>query len=184
MQELKNDYNSKLAIEVKQVGMLEDKIKGLEEEYERASKEEKESHEKSLKVLEQNAEKKEKNLNAVICRLKEESKQSDAVFKEILNQQEEEYEMELLKQSTATESRLYEERCTTQKMRGVIQTVNSRYDQLNKKNNELRTKTDSREQEYQKIMLRSRELEVSVMIVYIMLIFPWDFLHINTSNFD
>ena len=56
--------------------------------------------------------------------------------------------MELMTLKAETESKLYREQCATQKVRGVVQAIQSRQEQLSKKNVELKAKTDNHEQEF------------------------------------
>ena len=131
-------------MEINRSDELEQSLRELEQKYRMSSKEEREANEKALRKNEQKMDKMETHLNSIITRLKHEAKQSEAVSKKKknLNQQEEEYEMKLMKLVSETETKLYWEHCVTQKVSGVVQTIQSRQEQLCKKNKELKSKTD------------------------------------------
>ena len=158
-------------MEINRSDELERSLRELEQKYRMSSKEEREANEKALRKNEQKMDKMETHLNSIIARLKDEAKQSEAVFKEILDQQEEEYEMELMKLVSETETKLYGEHCVTQKVRGVVQTIQSRQEQLSKKNKELKSKTDCFEQDYLKEKMKREEMEVKcfVFVIFIYL---------------
>lgn len=161
IQVLKGQHNQKVMIEIERSDELEQTLKNLQERHAQLSREQHESYEKAIREGEQKLEKVETNLSSIISRLKDEAKQSEAVFKEILNQQEEEYEMELMKLAADTKSRLSEEHNMTQQVRGVVQVIQSRQEQLDKKNQELKAKTDGHEQEYLREKKKCQEIEVS-----------------------
>jgi len=160
VQTLKNQHDHKVTIEIEKSDELEQDLKKIQNKYDESIRELRESNEKGLFDSEQKLEKTETHLNAVISRLKDEAKQSEQVFKEILDQQEEEYEMELMNLKVETESKLFKEQSETQKMRGVAHSIKSRQEQLNKKNSELKAKTENHEREYLKEKMKYSEIEV------------------------
>ena len=112
---------------------------------------------------------KEKRLKAQICKLEEESKESDKIFSEILDQQEEEYEMELLSLRAKSDEKLHKESLENQHMKGTVQNLNSKKNQLGRLNDELKSKQIITEDTYRGELLRRKEIQVrgtSILIMY------------------
>ena len=112
-----------------------------------------------MRSLEQKNSKMEKKLNSQIARMKDDMDHNEAMYREVLDQQEEEYENELQKLMSVAESDLITEQETTRKMQGIVQTLNTKRAQLKKKNEELKLKTANHELEYAKEKGRRVKLE-------------------------
>ena len=98
-------------------------------------------------------------MNSQIARMKDDMDHNEAMYREVLDQQEEEYENELQKLMSVAESDLITEQETTRKMQGIVQTLNTKRAQLKKKNEELKLKTANHELEYAKEKGRRVKLE-------------------------
>eukprot|EP00957_Ditylum_brightwellii_P059831 4541850-Ditylum_brightwellii.AAC.1 len=118
-----------------------------------------EEHMKKLRVIAQNTEKKEKKLNAALAGAKEEANDTERIFTEILDQQEEEYELELLQLMTRAEDKLHHEHGNIKKIRGIVQSVNSRRDQLFRQNSELKSRAQNYEETHKMERVQQKVLE-------------------------
>ena len=93
--------------------------------------------------------------------MQEEITDSRKVFEEILNQQEEEYEMELLRLKAASEGKLQTEQMKSQNIREEVRSQNVKKSQLMRQNEELRCKASFSEDTFLRESTLRRKLQVS-----------------------
>ena len=131
------------------------------ETYESKFKNQKDNHDKQFQVLELKKDQVEGSLTATINRLRGESKQTEKIFKEVLNQQEEEYEMELVQLNMARDMDINQEEDKTKKLQGFVRNINTKRNEQDKRYQELKVKLETQEillAEERKI---KKELQVS-----------------------
>jgi len=114
-----------------------------------------------IQEIQQTAHAEVKQLKSQLNRLQEDSTESDRIFREILDQQEEEYEMELLKLKATSDGQLNQEQLRTQNGKGLIQSLNCKKNLLVRQNDELKSKSSSSEETFQRESELRRELQVS-----------------------
>lgn len=142
--ELENKYEHKLADQLERYDMLSEKMQLLKQKCEGLLEAEKNNFHKQLNDVKDEARTREKKLKIENRRALEDKSANEAAFKEIVNQQEEEYEDELKQLIGAAESELVSERETILKLRTLVQTKNTKLDQLKKKLVELSTSSKAR----------------------------------------
>ena len=120
--ELENQYEHRLAVEMKSCDQLLHKMESLQATCEKSLKDQETSYEKKIWVIGQVNEKEGKKLNATIARMREDAAEAQRIFRETLDQQEEEYEMELMQLSAAAEGKIHSEHNKIKKMQGVRDT--------------------------------------------------------------
>jgi WD40 repeat protein len=135
--ELENKYEHKLADQLERYDMLHEKMQLLKQKCEGLLEAEKSNFQKQLVDLKDAAKGREKALQVKHRRAVEDKSANESAFKEIINQQEDEYEDELRQLIHAAESELVSERETILKLRTLVQTKKTKIDQLEKKLQEL-----------------------------------------------
>ena len=131
--ELENRYEHKLADQYDRYDRLCEEMEQLKQRCESLVTTERGQFEKQIIGLRNEAKHMEKKLNAENKRMKDERHADESAFKEILDQQEDEYEDELRQLIGAAENELSGERETIMKLRTMVQTKNTKLDQLKKK---------------------------------------------------
>ena len=131
--ELENRYEHKLADQFDRYDRLCEEMEQLKQRCESLVSMERSQFEKKISQLKNESKHTEKRLNADIKRIKDERHADENAFKEILDQQEDEYEDELRQLIGAAESELSGERDTIMKLRTMVQTKNTKLDQLKTK---------------------------------------------------
>ena len=131
--ELENKYEHKLADQLERYDLLSEKMSLLKQKCESLLEAEKTNFNKQMNDFKNDASTKEKKLRAENRRAIEDKAANENAFREIINQQEEEYEDELRQLIKAAESELVSERETILKLRTLVQTKNTKLDQLKKK---------------------------------------------------
>ena len=106
---------------------------------------------------------KERRLKTQIYKLEEESKESDRIFAEILDQQEEEYELELRNVKAKSDEKLHEESLKNNEMRGNVQNLMSKKNQLSKVNDELKSKHSFTEETFRRELLYRQQIQVKTI---------------------
>ena len=137
MNEIENQYEHKLAVQVDRFDRLSEEMEVLKQRSEGLLEMHKADAEKRLNELEREARNREKRMRAENKRVKDEKSSDESAFKEILDQQEDEYEDELRQLIGAAESELTNERETIVKLRTLVQTKNTKLGQIQKKLVEL-----------------------------------------------
>ena len=131
-------YEERITDEHQRYNILMDEMTSAQISHQLSSQEEKQHFKDHLKEVEERANKENKDIQSQVVHLKRDIEESDRVFKEILDQQEEEYEMELLNLRGAQDRKLKEEASKTDNVKFTLQTVKSKRSQLIKQNEELR----------------------------------------------
>ena len=116
-------------------------------------------YENKIRFLEQDFEKIKKKMDSSIASLKQESHDTEKIFREILDQQEEEYEIELQKQKALSEASINDQYIRSQQLQGMVQSMKSRKDHLTCQNHELKSKTSLIEDGCQKEILQRKEMQ-------------------------
>ena len=161
VENMKNDHEKMLN---QQKEALEETRKEMEDQkksYEDKLRTQKDKHDKVLQVLELKKDQIEGSSMATINRLKDESKQSEKMFKEILDQQEEEYEMELIQLNLAREKEVHKEEDKTKKLQGFVRNINTKRNEQDKRYQELKVKLESQEILLHEERRAKAELQVS-----------------------
>lgn len=142
IQELENKYERKLAICIKQQKDLESRIMLQEESQHDDVKNLKKTYERKLEELRKEDEAKIRTMQSKINQLEFEQIESEKVYKEILEQEEEEYEFQLvqMKAKSLHETKLFE--IESQEMKRSIRNLDNKKKQLLRSNNELRSKAN------------------------------------------
>ena len=142
--EIENRYEHKLADQMDRYDRMSEEMELLRQKCEGLILSEREMMTKQLNELKNEAKFREKKLRTEHRRVTEDRISDESAFKEILGQQEEEYEDELKMLIGAAESELTSERETIVKLRTLVQTKNTKLDQLKKKLLELSTASRAR----------------------------------------
>ena len=142
--ELENKYEHKLADQLERYDRLSEKMQLLKQKCEGLLEAEKINFTKQLNDVKEEARNREKKLKVENRRAVEDKVANESAFREILNHQEDEYEDELRLLIGAAEGELVSERETILKLRTLVQTKNTKLDQLRKKMVELSTASKAR----------------------------------------
>lgn len=142
--ELENKYEHKLADQLERYDMLSEKMQLLKQKCEGLLEAEKVNFERQMNELKGKFNGEEKRYKLENKRAIEDKVANESALKEIINQQEDEYEDELRQLIQAAESELVSERDTILKLRTLVQTKNTKLDQLKKKLIELQTASKAR----------------------------------------
>eukprot|EP01038_Epipyxis_sp_PR26KG_P006221 gene6221-8573_t len=142
--EIENKYEHKLADQLERYDLLSEKMTLLKQKCEGLLEAEKNNFHKQLNELKEEARNREKKIKIELRRAIDDKQSNESAFKEIINQQEDEYEDELKQLIGAAESELVSERETIMKLRTLVQTKNTKLDQLKKKMVELSTASKAR----------------------------------------
>ena len=158
-QELENQFEHKLAVEMERFDRLAEEIEAMQQKCEGLLEAQAAQHERQIRAIEQQKLKQEKQLNMMVHRMKEDAEHNEKMYKEVLDQQEDEYEKELQKLMSVADVDLKTEQDSTRKMQAIVQTLNTKRAQLKKKNEELKVKSTQHEIEYGKEKARRVKLE-------------------------
>jgi hypothetical protein len=157
--ELENKYEHKLADQLQRYDKMSEKMQLLKQKCEGLLEAEKSNFNKQLNDVKEESRNREKKLKIENRRATEDKIANEGAFREIISQQEDEYEDELRQLIGAAENELFSERETILKLRTLVQTKNTKLDQLKKKMIELSqaskarlTLLNSEKQEKQKLM--------------------------------
>jgi hypothetical protein len=171
-QELEQAYEKRLAKESSNYDELKKEIIKIQDEFTTKLEKQKALHDHHVQTIKNEFTTKEKRLKANICKLEEESKESDKIFNEILDQQEEEYEMELLNLKAKADERLHQDSLRNQNMKGAVQTLSSKRNQLSRLNDELKSKHINTEETYRRECAKRKQIQVRIckrtfVVIYI-----------------
>eukprot|EP01039_Chlorochromonas_danica_P002482 gene2482-2720_t len=142
--ELENKYEHKLADQLERYDLLSEKMQLLKQKCEGLLEAEKINFDKQMTELKGRFNSEEKRYKLENKRAVEDKIANESALKEIINQQEDEYEDELRQLIQAAESELVSERETILKLRTLVQTKNTKLDQLKKKLIELQSASKAR----------------------------------------
>jgi hypothetical protein len=142
--ELENKYEHKLAEQLERYDLLSEKMTLLKQKCEGLLESEKSVFLKQITDIKNESSVREKKLRIENRRAVEDKIANESAFREIINQQEDEYEDELKQLIKAAEGELITERETILKLRTLVQTKNTKLDQLKKKFLELQTASKAR----------------------------------------
>ena len=143
--ELENRYEHKLADQMDRYDRLGEEMELLKQRCEGLLVAERQEFERHLNEMKTEARQREKRMRMENKRIRDDRNSDDNAFKEILDQQEDEYEDELKQLIAAAESELKSERENITKLRTLVQTKNTKLDQLKKKLSELASSAKSRQ---------------------------------------
>jgi len=151
--ELENKYEHKLADQLERYDRLSEKMQLLKQKCEGLLEAEKNSFNQQIFDVKEEARNREKKLKIENRRAQEDKIANESAFKEIIGQQEDEYEDELRQLIGAAEGELSSERETILKLRSLVQTKNTKLDQLKKKMLELSSASKAR----MKLLIHEKE---------------------------
>jgi hypothetical protein len=137
MQRMEGAYETRLGRELERYDTLREEIGELEEQCELRVSGKQNAHEQALERLHRGANKTERDLRKQYEQLLEEAKYQDMVYRETLQQQEQEYESEVAKLIAAAEKELATERDKTSRLHAQVQRLNTQIVQHDKKMREL-----------------------------------------------
>ena len=135
--ELENRYEHKLADQLDRYDRLSEDMELLRQKCEGLTLAEREDFAKQLNELRNEARLREKKMRTENRRITDDRVSDESAFREILDQQEGEYEDELRQLIGAAEGELISERDNIAKLRALVQSKNTKLDQLKKKMMEL-----------------------------------------------
>lgn len=124
----------------KECEKLQDRILVITDAHDNEVRKMKSQFQSKLEDVRKESDNQTKALNFKIKKLEDEAKESDRVYKEILNQMEEDYDLQLTKAKTAVNKVLQSHEAKTQEMNGSIRILTSKRQQLMHVNEELRTR--------------------------------------------
>ncbi|CAM9454212.1 unnamed protein product, partial [Discosporangium mesarthrocarpum] len=162
MQELENQYEHRLAIELDRYDKLSEEVEAVQQRCEGLLEAQQQEHESDLRLREQAGRKMEKELRIQIKRLQEDKNYNDQMYKEVLDQQEHEYELELQQLMAAAEQELGLERGNTGKLRALLQTRKTKEDQLRKKMQEVQRSSSARDMMFALEKSKREKLEATM----------------------
>jgi len=142
--ELENKYEHKIADQLERYDLLSENMTLLKQKCEGLLEGEKKNSEKLLNELKEETKNREKKMKLELRRAIDEKQSNESSFKEIINQQENEYEDELKQLIGSAETELVSERDVILKLRTLVQTKNTKVDQLKKKMIELNQASKAR----------------------------------------
>lgn len=161
LRELEESYEERLTEENSNSERLKKEILCNHKDFNISLEKQKVIYDKKIEGIVREYESIQKKLKAQIAKLEDEAKESDKIFAEILDQQEEEYEMELRNVIAKSDERLYEESIRNVNMKGAVQNLNSKKNQLSRLNEELRSKHLFTEETYRRELSMRKETQVS-----------------------
>lgn len=135
--ELENRYEHKLASQLERYDRLSEDMEMLRQKCDGLLLAERLEYEKELADLKADGRLREKRMRQENKRIRDDRANDENAFKEVLDQQEDEYEDELKQLIAAAETELKNERENIAKMRTLVQTKNTKLDQTKKKLIEL-----------------------------------------------
>ena len=175
LREMEESYEERLIEENGNSGRLKKEILCNQKEFNISLEKQKVIYDKRIEGIVREYESIQKKLKAQIAKLEDEAKESDKIFSEILDQQEEEYEMELRNVIAKSDERLYEESIRNVNMKGAVQNLNSKKNQLSRSNEELRSKHLFTEETYRRELSMRKETQVSCSNLSCILCVPFSF---------
>jgi len=117
--------------------------------------------ENKIQQIHKNADSEIKKLQQLQQQLQQEASETDKIFREVLDQQEEEYEMELVKLKAQQIEQVQAQNAKTQEVKGLMQSLNSKKNQLVRQNEDLRSKATFSEDTFRREMEMRRKMQVS-----------------------
>lgn len=117
--------------------------------------------ENKIQQIHKNADYEIKKLQQLQQQLQQEASETDKIFREVLDQQEEEYEMELVKLKAQQIEQVQAQNAKTQEVKGLMQSLNSKKNQLVRQNEDLRSKATFSEDTFRREMEMRRKMQVS-----------------------
>jgi hypothetical protein len=118
-------------------------------------------YEHQIQDIQYNADTETSKLRTNLQQLQQEAAETDKIFREVLDQQEEEYEMELVKLKAHQIEQLQAQNAKTQEAKSLMLSLNSKKDQLVRQNEELRSKATLSEDTFRREMEMRRKMQVS-----------------------
>jgi cilia- and flagella-associated protein 57 len=162
MVEIEAQYERKLRVEMERFDRLSEEIERVQQHCEELIGAQQDEHKRLLKAHDAEARRVEKELRGTVERLTEDEKHNAATFKEVLDQQEQEYEAELQALMLAAQTELSAERSSTSRMRVMVQERNATIDGLKKRGEELKTETHRQDIALADHKLRNAKLEATL----------------------
>ena len=164
IQEAEETYDKRLSEELDRQELLGKEMTAAREKFDRKTQELKNECHDNVIEIQQNANAEVRRLKSQLNKLQEENNESEKVFREILDQQEEEYEMELLKLKSESSLKVHQEKTQTQEIKNVVTQLKSKKNQLVRQNDELRSKATFSEDSLKAESATRRKLQVSMAI--------------------
>jgi len=139
--ELESQYEQKLSLELTRYDRLSEEIEAVQQRCEALLDAQQRDHDATRHAQEAASKQREGSLKAQLEHLGEDERHAKAMFKEVLDQQEAEYEAELAALMAAAQAELAAERRSTAKMRVTAQEKQAAIDALKQKVTDLKSET-------------------------------------------
>lgn len=162
LQENEASCEQRLRDEGMRYDALKNEMISVRNEFTKSFDDQKANYDKKIESIKSGFIGKERRLKTQICKLEDDSKESDRIFAETLDQQEEEYEMELRNIRAKSDEKLHEESLKNHKMRGNVQNLMSKKNQLSRVNDELKSKHSFTEETFRRELLYRQQIQVKL----------------------
>jgi len=165
IRQLEDQYEHKLSNEMDRYDKVCEEITLLKEQYNAKLEEDKKKHAEVIKEMEIKYNKTEMNLRHQIEKLMDEAKHNDNTYREVLDQQEGEYEKEIKELISAAEKEIFLERDNTTKVRTAGNVVKTKLESLimNMKNIQF----EAEEREKKLVMERSKNEKLEATLAHL-----------------
>ncbi|CAM9256888.1 unnamed protein product [Chrysoparadoxa australica] len=161
-QELESQYEHQLAGELDRFDRLSEEMEAVQQRCEGLLEAQRAQHASALKEEALKAKEQERSLVTQTERLQDDKNHCDQMYKEVLNQLEEEYEQELQHLMAAAEAELSAERENTAKLRVQLQAHTTKEDQLKKRMQEITRSSNARDMLYMLEKGKREKLEATM----------------------
>ncbi len=166
MREVEDAHDARLSQELDRFEMLNEEVNKMKEGFDAKLEEKNGECDRKLNEIQQSANAEVRRLESQAQKLQEEAIESDRIFREILDQQEEEYEMELLKLKSASTIKIHQQKAQTQEIKSVVTNLKTKKNQLLRQNDELRSKASFSEDSLKEESASRRKLQVSLLCIF------------------
>jgi len=160
--ELEASYEFKLGLEMERYDLLSEEIEKVQQKCEALLVCQKEEHQRGLREHDANCRRTERELATTIDKLADNEKHNKAMFREVLDQQEAEYETELQALIVAAQEELAAERSNTGRMRVMVQEYQSRINDLKSQLDGVKAETHRVDQALTGHKVKNQKMEATL----------------------
>lgn len=157
--ELEFQYEQKLSLELTRYDRLSEEIEAVQQRCEALLAAQQRDHDATRQEQEAASKQRERSLKAQLEHLGEDERHAKAMFKEVLDQQEAEYEAELAALMAAAQAELAAERRSTAKMRVTVQERQAAIDALKQRVADLKTETHKQDANLAALKAKNAKME-------------------------
>jgi hypothetical protein len=159
LQDVEGQYEHRLAVELDRYDRLHEELESMRQKCEELVESQQDRSEALLREQEQAARRVDRELRVQIERLQEDKKYNDQMYRNVLDQQEEEYEKELQQLMAAAQAELGKERAETSKLHALLQTRKTSEDQQKKRMQEIQEMSVAKDKQYESEREKCEKLE-------------------------